>query len=376
MGLARSTRRTRSHRLRAQGIVAALAAVLVLPAGAHAARSDAKAIWGPLTRNGLSQFTLYHDLGVGIYEMQLSWPAVAPTRPRHPRDPNDPAYKWPPTIADALQQASVYHMRVLLMGIGTPGWANGGRAANHVPRRVSDLADFFTAAARRYPAVHLWMVWGEPSRRANFRPLTPASPRQRRLTRAQARAPHRYAQMLDASYAALKAVSRRNLVIGGNTYTTGDIDTSQWIQNLRLPNGRPPRMDLYGHNPFSFRAPNLANPPSPDGEVDFSDLGRLSRLVDRNLAPRHHRIRLFLSEWTIPTASDAADCHDSEFNICTTPKVQAQWITDAWRIVRHHSFIYALGWIHVYDDPPGGSQGGLLDSQGRPKPGFYAFKAG
>ena len=182
--------------------------------------------------------------------------------------------------------------------------------------------------------------------------------------------------MLDASYAALKAVSRRNLVIGGNTYTTGDIDTSQWIENLRLPNGRPPRMDLYGHNPFSFRAPNLANPPSPDGEVDFSDLGRLSRLVDRNLAPRGHHIRLFLSEWTIPTAPDAAHCHDSEFNICTTPKVQAQWITDAWRIVRHHSFIYALGWIHVYDDPPGGSLGGLLYYHGHPKPGFYAFKAG
>ena len=47
-------------------------------------------------------------------------------------------------------------------------------------------------------------------------------------------------------------------------------------------------MDLYGHNPFSFRTPNLANPPLPDGEVDFSDLGRLSQLVNRKLAPPHH----------------------------------------------------------------------------------------
>ena len=205
-----------------------------------------------------------------------------------------------------------------------------------------------------------------------FQPLTPAAPTARHLSRAQKRGPHRYAQLLDASYRALKAVSKRNLVIGGATYTTGDISTSQWIKNLRLPNGKPPRMDLYAHNPFSFRAPNLSNPPSPDGQVDFSDLGRLSRMVNRNLAPRHHHIRLFLSEFTIPTGPD------SEFNIYVTPAVQARWITDAWRIVRHSRFIYALGWIHLADSPPGtlGSAGGLLTYQNQPKPGYYAFKAG
>jgi hypothetical protein len=176
--------------------------------------------------------------------------------------------------------------------------------------------------------------------------------------------------MLDASYAALKAVNPSNLVIGGNTYTTGDIDTSQWIRYMRLPNGKAPRLDLYGHNPFSFRDPRLSNPPSPDGEVDFSDLGRLSKLVDQNLAPRGRDIKLFLSEWTIPTAPD------SEFNIYVDPGVQAKWIRDAWRIVRRSSFIYALGWIHVYDDAPGGSQGGLLYHDGKPKPGYFAWKAG
>ena len=44
---------------------------------------------------------------------------------------------------------------------------------------------------------------------------------------------------------------------------------------MRLPDGRPPRLDLYGHNPFSIRAPNLANPPSPGQQIDFSDLARL-----------------------------------------------------------------------------------------------------
>ena len=106
--------------------------------------------------------------------------------------------------------------------------------------------------------------------------------------------------------------------------------------------------------------------------MDFSDLRRVSKLVDRNLARRHHHIKLFLSEWTIPTSPD-----DIEFNYWVTPQTQAQWITDAWKIVRHTNLVYALGWINVFDAPPHtGSAGGLLDRYGNRKPGYYAFKAG
>jgi hypothetical protein len=131
-------------------------------------------------------------------------------------------------------------------------------------------------------------------------------------------------------------------------------------------------MDMYGHNPFSYRGPNLSKPTSEDGGFDFSDLGRLSRLVQRKLARTHRRIKLFLSEWTIPTSQ-----YDDEFNFWVTPRLQARWIRAAWRIVRRSSFIYGLGWIHLYDDPRGqGSSGGLLDYRGQPKPGYYAWKNG
>ena len=99
------------------------------------------------------------------------------------------------------------------------------------------------------------MIWGEPDRAANLALDLRVRARTRRLTPAEARAPHVYARMLDASYAALKRVSGRNLVIGGDTFTWGDIPVRLWIENLRLPNGRPPRMDFYGHNPFSYATP-------------------------------------------------------------------------------------------------------------------------
>jgi hypothetical protein len=325
----------------------------------------AKAIWGDVYRNGVNQFPIYHQLGVSIYEAELQWNVVAPSRPAHPTDPRDPAYRWPAEIDQALAQAARSHMRVLLEIRWTPGWANGGRSRAWAPTMPSDFAAFAAAASRRYPGVHLWMIWAEPTRKGQFQPITPAAPGTR-LTRAQQVAPHSYAALLDASYGALKRVSSKNLVIGGNTYTTGVIDPQQWVENLRLANGRPPRMDMYGHNPFSAAPPDFSAPPSPDGAVEFSDLPRLGGWIDRNL---RKGMPIFISEWTIPTRAD------QEFNFYVDPSAAAQWITKALRQSRHWNRIYALGWINLYDRPPA-SYGGLIQANGKKKPLFYAFERG
>ena len=348
-------------------------AALGFAASADAAQTSKKAMWGPVRVNGVSQFPIYRNLGVGIYQIAVYWHSVAPVRPRKAADPADPAYRWPEEVSDAIQQARRYRMRVSIMVIGAPKWANGGRPWNWAPRRPGDFADFTTAAARRYPSVKLWMIWGEPSRQPNFQPLTPA-PHPRRLNARQARAPKLYARILDAAYGALKRVRRRNLVIGGNTYTGGNpgsISTWAWIRYMRLPDGSRPRMDLYGHNPFSYRQPDFSNPPKCCGAADFSDLRRLARHIDRYLprSPRR-RIPFFLSEFTIPT-----DSLDHEFNFYTTRTIQARWIRRAFRYVRGWSRIYTLGWIHLYD-VPNQTNGGLIDSRGRKKPGYFAFRNG
>jgi hypothetical protein len=348
----------------------ALAVAIAAGAGSPVAKSaPLKGIWGPATRDGVSLFPVYRQLGDKLYEDDLHWNLIALRRPKHPRDPHDPAYAWPAEVTSAVAQARRYRMQVALQIIGSPRWANGGKAPKWAPHRIGDYADFAIAAARRYPSVHLWMIWGEPSRSHNFRPLTPARPFVP-LTGKQLIAPHLYSRMLDAAYGALKAVNRANLVIGGMTDAAASISTQQWIENMRLPDGRPPRLDLYGHNPFSIRAPNLANPPSPGGQIDFSDLGRLTALVKSNLGrPENPSPRLFLSEWTIPTGVD------NEFNFHVDPRVQARWIEDALRIAARTPSIYALGWIHLYDDPPANA-GGLITASGAKKPGFFAWKAG
>jgi hypothetical protein len=273
-------------------------------------------------------------------------------------------------VSQELAEAQHDHIQVALQIIGAPTWANGGKPWNWAPLDPQDYANFAIAAARRYPTVHLWMIWGEPSRRPDFEPEVAAAPGAK-LDAAQQVAPHLYARILDAAYGALKSVARANVVIGGMTYTTGDISTQQWIENLRLPDGRPPRLDMYGHNPFSFlRKPSLANPPSPEQEIDFSDLGRLSTLVDRYLGrPGNPSPKLFLSEWTIPTRVD------EEFDYYLTPEAQAEWITAGLQVAEELPSIYAVGWIHLYDEPPL-SYGGLIETDGTRKPGFFAWKDG
>jgi hypothetical protein len=346
------------------GLVLALGCLvcMLIPGSAIA---FSKAIWGQVYRNGVNQFPIYKQLGVSVYQADLAWSTVAPTRPGHATNPSDPAYHWPVDIQQAISQAKRFHMRVMLQISTTPQWANRRHSPNWAPSNPANYAAFATAAARRYPSVHLWMVWGEPTRGPNFQPIAHVAPGAR-LSPGQQTAPHLYSRILDAAYAALKHTSPRNQVIGGCTYTTGDIDTVQWIQNLRLPNGRPPRMDMYAHNPFSWTAPSFSAPPSPLGEVQFSDLPTLAGWIDRYL---HRGLPIFLSEWTIPTAVD------EEFNFYVDPPTAAAWISEALHLARGWKRIYALGWIHVYDDPPV-SYGGLMTVDGIQKPVFGAFARG
>jgi hypothetical protein len=342
-------------------MICLLAVVLLTPATAAAEQTRKKSIWGPATLNGVSQFPIYRDLGVGIWQESMSWRDVATSRPQRPSDPADPAYVWPAGLDAAIADARANGIAVALLVMETPAWANGGRGARWAPEKPGDFARFMSAAARRYPAVKHWIVWGEPTKAANFQPLR------------DLRGQRTYARMLDGAYGALKRVSRSNRVIGGNSFTVGTVRPRRWIRTLKLPNGKRPRMDLWGHNPFSARRPVLSQDPLGRGYADFGDLDTLTRWLDR--AYRKRKLKLFLSEISFPT-----DHPNHEFNFWMNRETQAAWITDALRETRRWRRIYTFGYLGLYDDPlrPDGLQveRGLLQRDGTPKPAFGAFKRG
>jgi len=342
---------------------------------AAAAPSSKKAIWGPVSVGEASQFPIYRDLRAGIFQTTLSWARIAPTRPANPDSPRDPAYEWPSELDVAAREARPLGMKLSVLLTDSPAWANGGRSSEWAPRRARDFARFAAAAARRYPAVRYWQIWGEPSKAERFQPLVGAFGR--KLSERQRRGPRLYARILDASYAALKHVAPHDVVVGGNTWTAGDVVPLNFIRAMRLPSGRRPRMDMYGHNPFTARTPDLSEDPLAYGYADFCDLDTLAGWLDRYgyRGSRGRPLPLFLSEFTIPT-----DHPNWQFNFWVPARTQASWIAAAYRIARRWHRIHTLGYLGLYDDPPRPSgdevNRGLLDWEGHRKPGYFAYRRG
>jgi hypothetical protein len=338
---------------------------MIAPAGPASAQapvqSPKKLIWGPLVVKRKSQVPIYRDLGVGIYQMTINWSEVAPTRPRRPRNPADPAYVWPKRLTYAVRRMRRAHIRVALTLTQTPRWANGGKPSRWAPTHVGDFADFAQAVAKRYPSVRLWMIWGEANREEVFAPLS----------RRDDVGPRRYAKLLDRAYGRLKSISPSNMVIGGNTFTSGKVAPLIFLRRMVLPSGRHPRLDLYGHNPFTRRRPRLDDPPLGEGRVDFGGLDDLARRLDRYYPGK--RVELFLSEFTLPT-----DHASPVFSYWFTRDVAASWLTSAMRLAHEWPRIFALGWYSLYDEPPRAGRTpthwGLLDWRGRKKPAYFAYR--
>ena len=316
-----------------------------------------KAIWGPTkVPGGGSSFPVYRDLGVDTWQFTLDWPSIAPTRPVRPQDPSDPAYRWPAGLDAAVSEAGANGINVALLAIYSPPWANGGRPPVWAPS-TSAYSDFLVAAARRYPAVRRWMIWSEPNKADRLQPNSPTGPTGART----------YAPLLDAAYSALKSVTHSNIVIGGMTWTGGEVKPKPFLDDMRLPNGRRPRLDWFGHNPFPFRFPDIREEAISEGYRDISDLD----LFTREVRQAYPRTRLWLGEFTVQSDKPSRD-----FELAVSRAEQARWLTASYRIADELPSVAGLGWLGLLDERegPGSANFGLLTAGGAPKPSFFAFR--
>jgi hypothetical protein len=330
-----------------------------------------KSIWGPVGEFagcGGSCFPTYAQLRVENVQFQIPWDTVARSRPANPRDPNDPAYRWPVSGDFMVQQAARYGISLAVLVQGTPSWANGGLPRAWAPTNPQDYADFMYAISKRYPSIKRWMIWGEPNYGLNFQPMPPNS----RL------GPRTYAKLLDLAYGALKKASRKNIVIGGMTISGGGpVSTPSFVKSLRVGKGRkarPPRMDLWGHNPFDGRLPNIKR--KPIGKFrGLSDIDTLHREIQRAYEKSGRKApKLWLSEWTV--LSEASPNLFGGFHV--SPTQQATYISRAYKMVRKLKYVTALGWYRLEDElntATVGAAWGLVTANGAWKPSFNAYAA-
>jgi hypothetical protein len=151
----------------------ALIALLVAPAATALAAQkmpigffdDPSFRWSPTRAENLRQASA---AGASVIHTTASWPGLAPTKPANAANGDDPAYKLA-DLDELVFQSGLYGLRVMIDINGTPKWANGGKAPNVMPTRLADLTTFAKMLATRYNgrtghgSVALWAVWNEPN---------------------------------------------------------------------------------------------------------------------------------------------------------------------------------------------------------------------
>lgn len=321
----------------------------------------------PQRPDGRWIFSELRALRARVWVGALVWSQVALSRPSNPTNPSDPAYAWPESVDLAVRNAGANGIEPVLYVNGFPGWSNGGRDHTWVPANPADYGNFMAAAVRRYPQVRRWIAFGEPSHFVNFQPQGGNG----------RRAPRLYARLLDAAYGAMHAVRRDVIVIGGNVHPAGWNDRTTtapdtFIRHMVLPNGRRPRMDMFGINPFTERPLDIALPHRA-GRVDFNDLDWLVRQLDRYWPRR--RLQVFIEEFGWNTEHRA-----SGWLYVVSRRRQAARLTRAFRLAAKLGRINTMCWFQLYDAPPNRQGGvwlnwtsGLHTFDGTRKPSWSTF---
>ena len=340
----------------ALAVLAAVAAALAAASRAHAATGirygltdDAWLQDGPGSVD--ERVAHLQAIGVQVVRFTLHWNEIAPTRPTLAADPTDPAYDWtdPTTVLDSLH---AHGIDVVLQILGSPRWANGGRAANWAPTSAATFGAFAAAAAREYPWVRKWVIWNEPNQAIWLRPTSPFL---------------YTARLLNPAYAAIHREIPGAKVAGGGTApraASGGVSPVAWITGMHAAHAR---LDAYAHNPYPLD-PKHDTPVSGGcghcTTISMADLPRLEALVAKDFP----NARIWLTEYGYQT-----DPPDPVLGVA--PALQARYQAQAAYVAYTAPRVDLL--IHfLYVDEPNVArfQSGLVTLAGAAKPSLAAFE--
>jgi hypothetical protein len=286
--------------------------------------------------------------GASVMRLLVHWDQTAKQRPTSASNPFDPAYNFD-DLDDAIRTAQEQDMEVVLSLVGTPRWANGGKAPNVMPRRLSDFTAFARAIASRYsgrfdgfPFVRFWSIWNEPNLQLFLAPQFDK--------RGRSVAPKNYARLYAAGYQGIKAGNPPALVAIGETSARGTDNPNgarpvhspgRFLEELAKANPRL-KFDAWAHHPYPFR-PNL----KPSQKVSWPNvtLGSLPEL-ERNLAKLFKRksVPIWVTEYGHETKPQ------DTFGV--TYATQGAYLREAISIARSYPFVSMFIWF-VYQDDPG-----------------------
>lgn len=332
----------------------------------------------------LRAFPLLKSLHVPVLRANLHWGgaplAVATKRPDDASDPADPAYNWSP-FDEMVKRAAEAHIKVLATIVGTPGWANGGKARYYAPRNPNDLKQFAIAAATRYsgsyppgsdnplPAIKLWLAWNEPNNPVFIRPQFKKVGKRFVVASASI-----YARICNAIVTGVHSagVPGEKVACGataprGNNSGRNIRPSVTPLVFLKALKKAGAKFDVYAHHPYySGPSESPSTPPKgrKAGAVTLGNIGDLLAELKRLYGGKH----LWITEYGYQTRPP-----DSIFGVSYAK--QSKYLAQAYALVKKNPRIDMLIWFLLRDDRrvENGWQSGLMTAGGRKKPAFGTF---
>jgi hypothetical protein len=351
----------------------ALIALLAAPAATvHAAQKmpigvfdDPSFRWSPTRADNLRQASA---AGASVIHTTASWPGIAPTKPANPASGDDPAYRLA-DLDELVFQSGLYGLRVMIDINGTPKWANGGKAPNVMPTRLGDLTAFAKMLATRYNgrqghgAVSLWSVWNEPNLQLFLSP---------QYVGKKIVGPSNYAKLFKAAYAGIKSGNSLSKVAIGETSARGRDKPLAGVSASVAPGtfaklvAKVPglRFDAWAHHPYPT-SPNL--PPTQKVRYPNVTLSTLPKF-EKDLKTFFHRaVPVWITEYGHETKPP--DPHGVSY------ATQAKYAAQALGIAKNDPNVQMFIWFVFRDTVGNPWQSGLFASSGSQKPAYDRFSA-
>ncbi len=351
----------------------ALIALLVAPvATVHAAQKmpigffdDPTFRWSPTRADNLRQASV---AGASVIHTTATWATIASAKPANPANGDDPAYKLA-DLDELVFQSGIYGLRVMIDINGTPKWANGGKAPNVMPTRLADLTAFAKMLATRYSGhqghgtVALWSVWNEPNLQLF---LTP------QYVGKTIVGPANYAKLYKAAYAGIKSGSPLSKVAIGETSARGRDKPLAGVSASVAPGtfakylAKVPglKFDAWAHHPYPT-SPNL--PPTQRVRYPNVTLSTLPAF-EKSLKTLFHRsVPVWITEYGHETKPP--DPHGVSY------AVQAKYAVQAMTIAKNDPNVQMFIWFVFHDSTGNPWQSGLYAANGSQKPAYDPFGA-
>jgi hypothetical protein len=302
--------------------------------------------------------------GSTIIRLLVQWNLTAPQRPANASDPFDPAYNFD-DLDESIRAAQESDQEVMITISGTPGWANGGRRPNVMPRRLSDFTAFARAISNRYsgrhvgfPFVRFWAIWNEPNLNLF---LTPQF-----NSRGRSVAPANYARLYAAGYTGIKAGSPRAKVGIGETSARGRdrrvpglSDTHSPGKFAELVARANPRLrfDAWTHHPYPFNPNSRPTQVVRWPNVSLASLPRFNQSLKQWF--RRSKVDIWVTEYGHQTKPP------DQFGISYAK--QSQYIAQSIAMARRFSFVPMFIWFVYQDDQGQPWESGLYTQGGASK---------